>query len=226
MSLTEDPTPLSDSAFLEYTWPVVSSEPFEASEAPTKTFADVIEGRRSTRVLSSAQLELTVGALLFALRPRFRKEADLLQRSRRLSLSAGALHPISILMFHDGFVFRLNADASALELLTFSDEAHVAWTNKCQRVLPEANGTFLTLVADMARPNTAYANSESLVWRDAGAMLQTIALVAELFGLGFCPLGILGNEVVAALPSSSQLLAVGAAAIGLKVDAGAARSNQ
>lgn len=83
-------------------------------------------------------------------------------------------------------------------------------------VLPEANGTFFVLIADMARPSCAYANSASLVWRDAGAMLQTIALVAELFGLAYCPLGILGNEVIAALPSSDQLMGVGAGAIGYK----------
>jgi nitroreductase len=39
----------------------------------------------------------------------------------------------------------------------------------------------------------AYGNSESLVWRDSGALLQTLALAAELYGLGFCPLGILGS---------------------------------
>lgn len=53
---------------------------------------------------------------------------------------------------------------------------------------------------------SAYADSETLVWRDAGAMLQTLALVAELFGLGFCPLGILGSEVVSALPSGGSFL--------------------
>lgn len=217
MSLTEDPTPLGDSAFLEYTWPVVSSKVFEVSEAPpTRTFADVIEQRRSIRLLAPAPLEQTVGALLFALRPRFWKEGDLLRRSRRPSLSAGALHPITVLLFQERAVFRLNAESSTLERLQFSDKAYAAWVSKCQRVLPEANGTFLTLVADMARPSSAYANSESLVWRDAGAMLQTIALVVELFGLGFCPLGILGREVVTELHSDGQLLAVGAAAIGLR----------
>ncbi|WP_146009902.1 hypothetical protein [Janthinobacterium sp. ROICE36] len=227
MSLTEDPTPLGDTAFLEYTWPVVSSKVFEVGEvAPTRTLADVIEHRRSNRVLAPASLEQTVGALLFALRPRFWKEGDSLKRSRRPSLSAGALHPITVLLFQERAVFRLNAELSLLERLQFSDEVYSAWVSKCQSVLPEANGTFLMLVADMARPNSAYANSESLVWRDAGALLQTIALVAELFGLGFCPLGILGHEVVTELHSDGQLLAVGAAVIGLRPEARAADSNQ
>ncbi|WP_153041057.1 hypothetical protein [Paraburkholderia monticola] len=75
----------------------------------------------------------------------------------------------------------------------------------------------MALVADMAKPKAAYENGESLLLRDAGALLQTLALATEWCGLGFCPLGILGNEVVSALPANEQLLAVGAAAIGVPI---------
>lgn len=218
MTHTEDPRPLGDGPYSDYAWPVESSTPFAPFRAPAgSAFVDVFEQRRSTRILSLAPLELTVGALLFALMPRFWKEGDVLRRSRRPTLSAGALHPISVLLFNNSAVFRVNADLCMLEKLTFATEARDAWISKCQRVLPGANGAFLTLVADMARPASAYAHCETLVWRDAGATLQTLALVAALFGLGFCPLGVLGNEVVSALPSGKQLLAVGAAAIGLPV---------
>lgn len=227
MSLIEDPTPRKDSAFLEHTWPVISSQVFSVREAPfARTFADVFETRRSSRELAPAPLEQIVGALLYALRPHFWKDGDSLKRSRRPSLSAGALHPITVLLFHERVTFRLNAESSTLERIQFSDEAYAAWVSKCHRVLPGANGTFLALVADMARPSSAYANSESLLWRDAGAMLQTMALVSELFSLGFCPLGILGHEVVTELHSGGQLLAVGAAAIGLRPEVQAAVSNQ
>jgi hypothetical protein len=218
LSRTEDPQPLGDGPYADYTWPVESSTLFEPLNAPFgRAFIDVFEQRRSTRALSPAPLKLTVGALLFALTPRFWKEGDALRRSRRPALSAGALHPISVLLFDDLAVFRLNAESCMLEKLAFPTSVRDAWVSKCQRVLPAANGTFLALVADMARPMSAYARSETLVWRDAGAMLQTLALVAELFELRFCPLGILGNEVVSAFPSGQQLLAVGAAAIGLPV---------
>ena len=218
MSHTEDPQPLGDRPFTDYAWPVESRRLFEPFSAPRgRAFVDVFEQRRSIRALSPAPLELTVGALLFALTPRFRKEGDTLQRTRRPALSAGALHPISVLLFEDSAVFHLNTDSCMLEKLTFSAEARDTWVSKCRCILPAANGTFLAFIADMARPMSAYTHSEALVWRDAGAILQTLALVAELFGLGFCPLGILGNEVVSALPSGKQLLAVGAAAIGLPV---------
>lgn len=216
MNLTEDPRPLDDRPYADYPWPVESSVAFEPLYAPPeKTFSNVLEQRRSIRTISPAPLELIVGALLFALIPRHRKEGDPLRRSRGLVLSAGALHPITVLVFDRHAVFRLNTDLCMLEKLTFPAQESTAWAAKCQSVLPAANGTFLILIADMARPRTAYENCESLVWRDAGAMLQTLGLVSELFELGFCPLGILGNEIVTALPSSGQLLAVGAAAIGL-----------
>lgn len=214
MNLT-DPAPKAEEAYFEYEWPVVSSQIAERLEPVPRGFVEVAEQRRSKRALTVASHDVIVGALLFALQPRFRKEGDALKRTRRITLSAGALHPISVLLFDGDAVFRINSESSALERLSFSETAREAWLEKCRYVLPEAYGAFLVLVADMARPKSAYENSDSLVWRDAGAMLQTLSLVSELFGLGFCPLGLLGNDVVSALPGNGNLLAVGAAAIGL-----------
>jgi len=213
----DDPVPRSDDgACVAYRWPVEHRESFKTLQSPPeKSFLEVFEGRRSTRQLGYASLDTILSALHFALSARFRKEGDALNRSQRPSLSAGALHPISVMLFTDSRVLRLDTDAFALEQLVFPEDARDAWVSMCRRVLPDANGTFLVLVADMARPEAAYVNSESLVWRDAGAMLQTLALTAELFGLGFCPLGILGNDVVSVLPSSGQLLAVGSAVVGV-----------
>lgn len=211
-----DPEPKKEKAYSAYNWPVLSTKFAERREPSVlRGFVEVAEQRRSKRVLTPASHDVVVGALLFALQPRFRKEGDALNRTRGLSLSAGALHPISVLLFDRDAVFRVNAEALTLDRLKFSESSCTAWLMKCRQVLPQADGTFMVLVADMARPQSAYENSESLVWRDAGAMLQTMSLVSELFGLGFCPLGMLGNEVVSALPRNENLLAVGAAVIGL-----------
>jgi nitroreductase len=213
----EDPQPLGDGPFRDYPWPILRVVPFGQHSAPAeRSFLDVFENRRSVRALTSAPLEALVDALGLALMPRFWKEGDLLRRSRRPALSAGALHPISALLFARATVYRVNADESVLEELNVPAELRTSWVSKCNRVLPAAEGAaFIVLIADMARPMAAYEKSESLVWRDSGALLQTLALAAESYGLGFCPLGILGSEVVAALPEADQLLTVGAAAIGL-----------
>lgn len=216
MTHIKDPQPLEDGPFQEYVWPVLRKEPFGHYCAPIeRSFLEVFEGRRSARTLTSVPLEALVDALRLALVPRLWKEGDPLRRSRRPALSAGALHPISVLLFTRTAVYRVNADESLLEELNISAELRMNWVSKCKRVLPDADGAFIVLIADMARPMAAYENSESLVWRDAGALLQTLALAAESYGLGFCPLGVLGNEITDGLPGTAHLLAVGAAAIGL-----------
>lgn len=211
----EDPFPLEYSEFREYEWPVDAAIDIKPYIAPTgRSFVDVFEKRRSSRDLQSAPLELVTGALLYALAPRAISHGDRVMRTRRPTISAGALHPISVILFDQSAAFRLNADELKLERLKYPNESRLNWLTKCRRVLPDAKGAFLVLVADMARPRSGYANCESLVLRDAGALLQTIGLVSELFGLGYCPMGILGTEVVDALPCSQQLMPLGAAAIG------------
>lgn len=215
LNLTDDPVPVGERNYSEYAWPVVGSVEFEPFRAPVgRTFVDVFENRRTVRQLTVAPKELVVGTLLYATMARAWKMQDTLGRSRRPAMSAGALHPISILVFDDTGTYRLNTESCSLDELGFPGDARSAWLAKCSSVLPGACGTLLVLVADLARPMSAYMHCETLVWRDAGAVLQTIGLTAELFGLGFCPLGILGNEVVSALPTPEYLLPVGTAAIG------------
>ena len=81
-------------------------------------------------------------------------------------------------------------------------------------IVPHARGTAVVLLADAARVAAAYDNPQSLLWRDAGALLQTLFLAATAFRLAFCPLGILGHEVVQALGLKKRITAAGVAMIG------------
>jgi hypothetical protein len=183
----------------------------------TASFVDIFERRRSTRALAPATVDSMTTVFHLALTPRFWQEGDAMRRTRRPALSAGALHPISVVLFVDGVTYRVNSELCTLDRLSFPSEIYEMWTSRCKLLLPNAQGAFIALVADMAKPKAAYENGESLLLRDAGALLQTLALATECCGLGFCPLGILGNEVVSALPANEQLLAVGAAAIGVPI---------
>ncbi len=217
LNLTEDPSPLGDGPFAAYKWPVVRTVPFGHHRLPAeRTFFDVFESRRSIRALKPAPLAAILDALRLALVPRFWKTEDPLLRSRRPSLSAGALHPISILIFAEDKTYRVNVEDSTLDEVRVCGEATERFLHKCRQVVPAADGAFLVFVADKARPNVAYDHPDSLIWRDAGALLQTLALAAESYELGFCPLGILGGEVVRGLPTADQLMAVGVATIGLR----------
>jgi len=83
-----------------------------------------------------------------------------------------------------------------------------------QEILPLAHGTAVFLLGDVARVTAVYENSLSLLWRDAGALLQTLFLSATAFRLTFCPVALLGHELIEALGLEERLLGAGAAVIG------------
>jgi hypothetical protein len=57
-------------------------------------------------------------------------------------------------------------------------------------------GCTLRLIGDRSKLLAAYDNADSLLLRDAGAMVATICLCAEWLGLCACPLGFLGNSML------------------------------
>ena len=57
-------------------------------------------------------------------------------------------------------------------------------------------GCTLRLIGDRSKLLAAYENVDSLLLRDAGAIVATICLCAEWLGLCACPLGFLGNTLL------------------------------
>ena len=215
----ESPRPraVPDSNLLRTEWPVTRALhcgdlvwPFEAS------FAATLEARRSQRAMTRATLREVVNAIAFAVRPREEVEGDPFGRTRRPSPSAGAIHPVDVLLVHGPCrVFRYAPRTHHLEALRVSAREHLdAFVEDCCEVLPEASGTGIVLVGNMNRVAALYERPESLLWRDAGVLLQTLALVATAYRLAFCPVGILGTPVLRALGLSESLLGVGVALIG------------
>ncbi len=219
MPRTEDPLPRETAGPVhEFEWPVTQRWPIEVlRDPPVRSFESVFEGRRSVRAMTVAPLDEIIGALMFATKPRFSKMSDPLGRTRRPSLSAGALHPLSILLTpggSDSRLLRVNSDNATIEELPIALADIDCWLRRCAELLPLAKGSSIALVADCTRTAAAYSHYESLVWRDAGALLQTLALVCEAYGLAFCPLGLLGREIVDGFHAGSRLIAAGAAMIG------------
>jgi hypothetical protein len=175
--------------------------------------------RRSERIMRTAPLREVLNAIGFATRPRFVFEGDSHNRSLRPSLSAGALHPIEILLIDwrgGKQVMRYDALTHCIELLRISDHQSLSdFSRRCKEVLPHAHGTPLVFLARFPGVAAVYENPTSLVWRDAGALLQTLALAATAFRLAFCPMGILGRELVKAVGlDETDAQAVGGAIIG------------
>jgi hypothetical protein len=92
-----------------------------------------------------------------------------------------------------------------------------AVTNFRRRVLvhlPDAQGLALGFLGDVDLAESMYSAPESLLWRDAGAALQTIAMTACAEGLTFCPLGCHAEELATAVRGTGYRLALGAAVLG------------
>lgn len=221
---TDDPRPrdLLDPKFLDLQWPVSHVWRCGVTVPPGPTsFVNVVESRRSQRSTTRSPLREVVNAIAYASRPRYVKDGDVIGRTRRLSPSAGALHPIDILIVRrqSGRVFRYGAAGHVLEGLHVTQPDQLArFIDDCRVVVPQSSADMLVFIGDIDRVAAAYHRPTSLLWRDAGVLLQTLALVATAYRLGFCPLGIHGQPVVTALALPPRAVGVGAALIGRRPD--------
>lgn len=180
-------------------------------------FDDVLSARRSRRTIAASPTS-AVGAVI---RHALKTNGEGQSRKRKAAMSAGALHPVVCVFFRTGRdVMLYDDDIDCFGQIRVKDEILMAQlVARCMEVLPECDGHWVLLLADRELTARSYKNPESLIWRDAGVALQTLALVAEAHGLAFCPLGILGQEGVGALlGQGDRFVAVGMAGIGLVVD--------
>lgn len=132
------------------------------------------------------------------------------------SPSAGGCHPIDVLVATCGqqeSTLRLyDPYAHAIqELLGRESSAAEALAAARREVLPDAaeGAIVLWFAAQPARTLRWYERGDSLIWRDSGALLATIGLVAEALGLCCCGLGITGE------PWLSRSLNAGGRAVGV-----------
>ena len=219
MNHPTDPRPReAERQISEFGWPVVCSISCPGVERPPpRLFSDVAEERRSVREMSRLRLKDVVNTIAYICLPRFRKRGDATVRSKRLAMSAGALHPISVVLVHPGQLIR----AFVYEPLTHSLNmlrANVTDLNmlvdQARLILPDSDGTLIAFLADPSKTDACYENGSSLLWRDAGALIQSTALAAAAFGQAFCPLGVLGHHVPKALGAEGELVPCGVAILG------------
>jgi hypothetical protein len=166
--------------------------------------------------MTPLRLREIVNTIAYATVPRLKKEGDSSSRTARPALSAGALHPVSVVIISGRKcrAFRYNSVAHRLELLKANEQPLRDLQRQAGAVLPKASGTLLVLLAEKRRTEQWYTDADSLIWRDAGALLQTIALTATAFRQAFCPIGPLGEALVTALGGDPDLTASGVALIG------------
>lgn len=75
-------------------------------------------------------------------------------------------------------------------------------------------GTTIQLFADPTRLAACYENYETLMWRDAGAMIATLCWIAEALELKAIPLGRHGTDIVRSFGLKAPVVGTGAVHIG------------
>ncbi|WP_235942100.1 nitroreductase family protein [Pontibacter fetidus] len=139
--------------------------------------------------------------------------------THRPTPSAGGRHPIDILVSlpsefgSRSFCVYNPLDHSLNELEVDASDLN-ALIEHTDNILTIGNATILWFVAHSYRTSSKYENSESLVWRDAGALLYCHQLVSQALGIRCCPLGSLGEPYVSNLLGGDTLYGVGGCLLG------------
>lgn len=161
---------------------------------------DIATARRS-RLRGAVDLS-HVGNLLWHLTRDIELPAEgraRLPTYRRLAPSAGGLHPYHFVCIDSDSseVALYDADEHAYRPLLVDRENIMALNQESvAAVLGASRGCTIRFIFDRSLIDAAYSNPESLLLRDAGALLATICFVAEWLGLAACPLGFLGEDFV------------------------------
>lgn len=185
-------------------------------ELPDMHFAEVLATRRSG--ISGDVSEQQLATLLWHIsRPRRGGMGRFGHPwEGRATPSAGGLHIISLLCIptgdrpagiydHDAHGLRVSADPDRLRR---ENSANVAL------LCAASAGVTLQFVADAERLASCYENSESLLWRDSGALAATICLVATALGLTSVMLGRTGEALLTALTLPAGFVGAGAVHLG------------
>jgi hypothetical protein len=199
---TEEPIPRdTPSAWAPYEFDVIATEALTRPGSPSsRSFADVIAKRRSAvgdPITLSSVAELlwySVGWKGYA--PGGRAGFPIAWSTNP---SSGGLQSINVICIaDDGSAPRMYdpVNHAFLALKADNELVHVENRKAVLSVTGAHSGCTLRLVGDHSKVCAAYENADSLVLRDAGAVLATVCLCAEWLGLSACPLGFLGNAML------------------------------
>jgi len=181
--------------------------------------AATLDARYSERTFAPVR-EALMGALLWhAARTKESAPSPLgFQIEHRPTPSAGAIHPVHLViqLTDEGSWARYNPQEHSLDLFAKDDSRLQPLVDYSEQVVPRGGGHLILFVAEPGKTAAKYENPESLIWRDAGILQGSLALVAAALGLNYCLLGITGNPWVAQLSGQGKLQGVGVAILGTK----------
>lgn len=179
-----------------------------------------LRARRTRRTFARPALEQISALLWYSARTQGAWTDEFGERREwRPAPSAGACHPHDLMLVRrkgarwQGFLY--NSRAHALDRLECRQRGLIALVNAVQRVVPTRRAVMVIIIGFPERTSRFYTAPESLLWRDAGALLGVMSVVASGLKLAFCPLGITCEPYVSRLLGSrGRALGFGGALVG------------
>lgn len=179
-----------------------------------KSFNDVFENRRTRRIISEVTLREARAFVSHVFAPRPMGKGRFAKLTRKTMISAGALHPIDVLIV---------AGPDVTEPILFSDRHKKFLTvpildefrlhsaiDEATSILPNASGHLILFAGDQRRVSKVYKSPQTLLWRDGGAAAQACSMAAFATNFGFCPMGYTGSAILSAIgPPHRDFIALG-----------------
>lgn len=166
------------------------------------SFDRIIETRRSVRTFKPRTLQDVSDILWYVAKVKstFQQENGYIL-THRGTASAGARHPIDIIisnpkLLHSELFYYYNPFEHSLNQLANSSGDMPAFIGHINQIVDMTNATLVWFVAHPSRTSAKYDHPESLIWRDAGALINNIQMVCTAFGMNSCPIGSLGEPYI------------------------------
>ena len=218
-----NPKPRSKPLFaLPYAYPLEASFQLPPPQKlPIVPFFKVVTERKSVR--SFCPIDFTELSTLLAYTAKVKSVKVMLNDSivtRRFSASAGGVHPIDLLLsmpapITNRQLYYYNPFYHQYVSLKLSQADQLAFFEHVNECLPLGEGVLIWMLAHLHRTERHYENPLSLVWRDAGALLNVLQLSATALEYNSCPVGTLAEPFIQCLfKESGPIISAGGIIVG------------
>lgn len=217
-----NPTPRKQPyKFVPFQYPIETKENLKRPKSfPDKDFLETLFNRRSQREFSSLSKE-ELSYLLYICTKTEYLQSDVTGfiHSKRTAPSAGARHPVDLLISTNKsnskreLSYYNPIDHSIGKLIIEPDKLESFFKEVAENLAIE-NACIIWFAIQTEKTASKYINPKTLYWKDTGALLYCIQLVAQYLNLKSCPLGTLANKSFPKLFKSSQIVSGGGILIG------------
>lgn len=176
-----------------------------------------LQRRSTTRLsmLADRQLDELLWFSAKVIQIQFRSNGYTL--TQRPSASAGARHPVDLVVVKPAQprqLYYYNPFEHTLNALKLDKNEVASFIDHVNENIVIGETTLIWFIAHPDRTAAKYDNPQSLIWRDAGALLHCIQSTCAAMGLGSCPIGTLAEPYISQLFKDSTILSAGGIIIG------------